>query len=52
MLTRQMVEKHFGKEVAWVNRVGRKHGKILWCATFADGTDADFFFDFGEIETA
>lgn len=52
MLTRQMVEKHFKKEVAWVNRVGKKNGRILWCATFTDGTDADFFFDFVEIETA
>lgn len=49
-LTKNMVSRHFGKEVAWVNRVGRKHGRDLYCATFVDGTDVDFFYDFGEIE--
>ena len=49
-LTKGMVTKYFGKEVAWVNRVGRKHGRNLYCATFIDGTDKDFYYDFGEIE--
>lgn len=52
-LTRQMVEAHFGKPVAWVfTHVGWKHGRELYSALFTDGTDTDFFFDFGKIETA
>lgn len=49
-MTRQEIEKYFKKHIAWVNRVGIKHGRILYCATFIDGTDADFYYYNGEVE--
>ena len=49
-MTRQEIERYFNKPIAWINRVGQKHGRILYCATFTDGTDTDFYYYNGEVE--
>lgn len=49
-MTRQKIERYFKKPIAWINRVEIKHGRILYCATFTDGTNADFYYYNGEVE--
>jgi hypothetical protein len=46
MKLRNWMEEVLGKQIAWVNGVGSKGGRKIYCITFMDGSEEDFYIDF------
>lgn len=50
MKLRNWIEEAIGKQIAWVNEVGRKGCRKIYCVTYMDGTEDDFYIDFDRKE--
>lgn len=42
MKLRNWMEEAIGKQIAWVNEVGRKGGRRIYCITYMDGEKSLF----------
>ena len=40
------IESFTHKRINWITRVGIVSGRTLYCLTFEDGTEEDWFIDF------